>query len=116
MDRPERTAPRLDGARCAACGGPVPEANLRILARRDDLAFVEVDCPSCRSAGLAMLVGDAGRQDGPVGWEAPPIDLDDVEAIRRFLAGYRGDVHGLFTEAGPADRRPAAGESRGSAA
>jgi hypothetical protein len=116
MDRTERNAPRLDGACCAACGGPVPEANLRVLARRDDLAFVEVDCPSCRSAGLAMVVGDGGRQEGPIGWEAPPIDFEDVEAIRRFLAGYRGDVHGLFGETGPADRRPARGESHGSAA
>jgi hypothetical protein len=63
-----------------------------------------------------MVVGDGGRQEGPIGWEAPPIDFEDVEAIRQFLAGYRGDVHGLFGETGPADRRPARGESHGSAA
>jgi phage FluMu protein Com len=116
MDRPERPAPRLEGARCAACGGPVPEANLRVLARRDDLAFVEVDCPICRTTGLAILVGEAGSDGGPTGWEAPPIAAEDVEAVRQFLAGYHGDVRGLFGRSRPADRRTAGDESRGSAA
>jgi hypothetical protein len=115
MDRPERTAPRLEGARCAACGGSVPEANLTVLARRDDLAFVEVDCPACRSAGLAILIGDAGRRDRASDWDVPPIGLEDVEAVRLFLAGYVGDVHGLFGGGGPTGRRTADG-SRGSAA
>jgi hypothetical protein len=116
MDRPERIAPRLEGARCAACGGPVPAVNLRILARRDDLAFVEVACPACRSAGLAIVVGATGTLDGPIDWEAPAIAADDVAAVHEFLAGYRGDVHGLFAGSRRVERGPSGGDSHGSAA
>jgi len=41
-----------DGVDCAACGQFVPTDRIRVLARRDDIAFVEIHCPSCRSESL----------------------------------------------------------------
>ena len=60
---------------CTACGAPVPTGRIRILARRDDVAFVEPACPGCgsdfnpwppearRRPGLAPILDVAG--DGP---------------------------------------------------
>ena len=45
------------GVGCAACGELVPTDRVRILARRDDLVFVEIACPGCRSDSL----GPVGR-------------------------------------------------------
>ena len=99
MDPQDRPEIRLDGAECAACGRAVPEASVRVLAERDDLAFVEVDCPSCGSESLAILlgsIGDAPAVSVELSSEAgPALGLDDVQAMRTFLAGYRGDLRAL---------------------
>ncbi len=44
------------GVGCAACGELVPTDRIRILARRDDLVFVEIACPGCRSDSLGIVV------------------------------------------------------------
>jgi len=97
MDRRDRLGPRLENALCSACRAPVSSDCLRVLARRDDLAFVEVACAACGSWGLAIVLGPAGRTpDGPVDPEAPPVSTADVRAVADFLADYRGGVGGLF--------------------
>jgi hypothetical protein len=94
---------------CTACGAPVPTERIRILARRDDLAFVELDCAACGSTALGLLLapdgpdgepildvaGDAAtdarrRQPGTV----RAITADDVDAIRADLAAWDGDLVG----------------------
>ncbi len=112
------------GVGCAACGDLVPGDRIRILARRDDLAFVEIACPGCHSESLGIVVGPAAADDAPVPVMAPggygefgpddvdrfqaagPIDAEDVRAVRRLLAG--GDLAALL---GPPEP-PAAGSSR----
>ena len=94
------------GVDCAACGEFVPTARIRILARRDDIVFVEVTCPACRSDSLGIVIaedGDDADEDleavGPgLIWgefesadverfrEALPIDAADVDLVRRVLA------------------------------
>jgi hypothetical protein len=102
------------GVGCAACGGLVPSDRIRILARRDDVVFVEVACPDCRSDSLGIvvigIVDDAGAADDPdaaagaaygefgVGdrerfRDARPIATADVEAVRSLLA--RGGLAAL---------------------
>src|SRR4029079_9247043 len=88
------------GVDCAACGNFVPTERIRVLARRDDISFVEIDCPGCRSASLGIVIADHAR-DGSYGEfgpsdeerfrEAPPIGTDDVHL-----------VHDLLTRGGPA--------------
>jgi hypothetical protein len=94
------------GVGCAACGEIVPGDRIRILARRDDLTFVEVACPECRSESLGIVVTDPERDDASadldgVAWpawgefgsddvarfrDARPIAPADVETVRRLLA------------------------------
>jgi hypothetical protein len=96
-----------DGAMCTACGAPVPTGRIRLLASRDGVAFVRIVCDDCGSAAIGLLVDDAagdGRildlvADGPAGTPASgpvrqPITAADVEAVRRDLAAWDGDLVG----------------------
>ena len=108
-DVPEQFA---EGVDCAACGQSVGHESVRVLAVRDDLAFVEVDCPACGCEGLAILLGELG--DGPssrLPSDAPPVDVDDVIAMRSFLAGYSGNLSELAGRNGHPNRRGATGRS-----
>ena len=116
------------GVDCAACGGSVPTDRIRVLARRDDIAFVEIHCPACRSESLGIVVAaddDAvddedsavpvgpGRAYGEFGPDdverfrgASPIGLGDVDLVHDLLA--RGGLAALVDGGEP----PAAGSSR----
>jgi hypothetical protein len=122
MDPRDHPRPLLDGATCTACGAPVPTGRIRILARRDDLAFVELDCPACRSVALGLLLnaseadapafldvtsdppGGAGRPAGPRS-TFRPISAADVSAIRGDLAAWDGDLVGWLDAIERGDRR-----------
>jgi hypothetical protein len=111
------------GVDCAACGEFVPANRVRILARRDDVAFVEIACPACSSDSLGIVVAapieprvvDAGEDMRAVGpghpygeWgaadeerfrEALPIGVRDLEAVRSALA--RGGLSALVGDSEP---------------
>ena len=102
-----RTLP--DGALCTACGATVPNGRIRILARRDDLAFVQLDCVACGSAALGLLMDspaaggeqilDVAGDPLPVGGDTRgptlrAISQSDVDAIRDDLAAWDGDLVG----------------------
>jgi hypothetical protein len=97
------------GVECAACGDPVPTDRIRVLARRDDIVFVEIDCPGCRSEALGIVIAataDRENDDDPVATSVPapvalgefgpgdferfrgatPIGRRDVETVREILA------------------------------
>jgi hypothetical protein len=116
-DRPVRLA---DGAVCTACGAPVPTDRIRILARRDDLAFVELACLVCGSVALGLLMppdapdgeavldvaGDMPATARPPGTGTfRPISDADVQAIRDDLAAWQGDLVGWLDTLDDADRR-----------
>jgi hypothetical protein len=101
--------PLPDGALCTACGVPVPTGRIRILARRDDLAFVQLDCVACGSAALGLLMDSTaagGEQILDVAGDPVPargssrgatvraISQADVDAIRDDLAAWDGDLVG----------------------
>ena len=101
--------PLPDGALCTACGVPVPTGRIRILARRDDLAFVELDCVACGSAALGLLMDSpaaGGEQILDVAGDPVPVEASsrgatvraisqaDVDAIRDDLAAWDGDLIG----------------------
>jgi hypothetical protein len=117
-----------DGVDCAACGRFVPTDRIRVLARRDDIAFVEIHCPGCRSESLGIVIGadHEGHDDGAgaggsrtddvaVGpgriygefgpgdrerfREALPIDSADLETVRDLLA--RGGLAALVDASEP---------------
>jgi len=111
MDPRDRLQPFANGVDCAVCGGLVPMNRIRILARRDDLAFLELTCAACRSESLGIVV--AGRSDGsgsrPIYGEfepaddarfrdAPPIGVDDLLVARELLRS--GGIDALVGRAG----------------
>ena len=123
MDPRDRPRPLRDGASCTACGASVPTSEIRILAQRDDVAFVELDCPTCQSTTLALLIESADEAgastldvaddaaDGhlrPIRSIAGPITEGDVEALRRDLADWDGDLVGWLDALDRGDRRGSA--------
>jgi len=127
MDPRDGPRPLPDGARCTACGAPVPTGRIRVLARRDDMAFVELACTDCGSATLALLMPPSTPDGDPVldvaadvstsdltspagiarGHQAAfrPITQADVEAVRRDLAAWDGDLVGWLDAFDRGDRR-----------
>jgi hypothetical protein len=120
------------GVDCAACGQVVPTERVRVLARRDDIAFVEIHCPLCRSESLGIVIATEAAGDGPAGdpdrggmavgpgrtygeflpgdverfREALPIDRADLDLVHELLA--RGGIAALVGRGDP----PAAGSGR----
>jgi hypothetical protein len=94
MDPLDHVRADLGGLTCAVCDGPVPAGSVQLLAHRDALAFVQVDCAACRSTTLAFVLdGDAPSDGAP----APaPVTGDDVLDMHLFLRGWQGDLHGLL--------------------
>jgi hypothetical protein len=118
------------GVDCAACGELVPTGRIRILARRDDIVFVELTCPRCRSDSLGIVIAEEGSSATPTGdaeldaipvgpglaygefghedaerfHEALPIAASDVDLVRRLLA-ERG-LAALVDPSGPPDHPP----------
>jgi len=116
-----------DGVDCAACGLFVPTDRIRVLARRDDIAFVEIHCPACRSESLGIVIAsddEDGDADGSVAVgpglaygefgpsdeerfrEAQPIGSSDLALVHDLLA--RGGLAALVGGSEP----PAAGSGR----
>jgi len=112
MDPRDRLRPLLDGVGCTVCGVLVPVERIRVLAQRDDMAFVELACPACASATLGLLLateapdGNAILDVAPFGELSPtdearraaagPVTASDVRAAREFLAEWQGDLVGLL--------------------
>ncbi len=113
---------RLTGSGCTHCGAAVPVDRIAVLADHGDIAFVELDCPSCGSRTVTVVVAaDRGsRRPGsarpatavrpasgaaarPAG--APSFVEADVIAMRRFLAGWEGDLRTLLGDDGRRDPR-----------
>jgi hypothetical protein len=96
----------LMGTGCGRCGQPYGAQGIRVLAQREEIAFVQLVCEACQIQTLALVTGlPAGqRDDGGPGNPAPgeglAITEADVVDMRAFLADYRGDIRGLL-ERGP---------------
>jgi hypothetical protein len=101
----DRLGPIPDGVTCTACGASVPAEWIRILAHRDDLAFVELDCTGCGSRALGLLLA-SDEPGGPavldVAEDVPAdpalISAADVAAMRDYLADWDGDLRGLLAD------------------
>jgi hypothetical protein len=89
-----------DGHRCSVCEERVPATRVKLLAWRDDLAFLQIDCGTCFSSTLGFMV--AGRADAPAERPVPaPISADDVLDMHQLLASWRGDLTGLLNRNSP---------------
>lgn len=103
MDPLDHVRAGLDGLACAVCEGSVPAASIHLLAHRDALSFVQVDCPACRSSTLAFLL--EGRDGGTLGpSREAPVSSDDVLDMHLFLRDWRGDPSALIGGGSPGRR------------
>jgi hypothetical protein len=122
MDPRDRLRPIPAGAACTACGAPVPTSEIRILARRDDVAFVELACRSCGSEALALLIAGTGPDAPPVldlaADAGDPSDGEpdrtgisalDASILAAHLDAWQGDLVGWLDAIDPESR-----SSRGS--
>lgn len=112
MDPLDHLVALPDGLPCSVCEERVPATRIRLLARRDDLAFLEIDCDACGNATLGFVV--AGEADAPRDHPAAiPVSADDVLDMHQLLATWHGDLAGLLSHDPGAGRRLAG--DRGSA-
>jgi hypothetical protein len=109
MDDRGRRA-RLAGADCTSCGAAIPGDRIAVLADRGDIAFVELRCAACGSVTMGVVLAanpggarldtathpelDPAMEARLVG--TPALDEADVTAMRRFLAGWTGDLRTLL--------------------
>jgi hypothetical protein len=98
MDFRDRPRSRADDLACSVCREPVAPPRTRLLARRDDLLFVELRCAACASLTLGFVFTEDRRllPDVLRLADAPPISADDVLDMERHLAGWDGDLRGLL--------------------
>jgi hypothetical protein len=129
----------LLGAGCTKCGQPYTASGIRVLAQRDEVAFVELVCSTCQTQTMALVTGGTGGVGGsstpnqgilghypsdepddesqPQAEVAGPLAADaisetDVLEMRSFLAGYGGDVHDLLGRRDDSDGNSGGGKGR----
>jgi hypothetical protein len=109
MDGSEWLRTQLATFECPACGIEYRGSPIRLLAERDGLFFVDLDCTSCGSKTVAIvtvevddsepIIADANELRRSEGAGASAVSADDVLDMHQFLAGFQGDVRHLFRAA-----------------
>jgi hypothetical protein len=119
----------LLGAGCTRCGQPYAAQGIRVLAQREEIAFVQLVCFACQTQTLALVTGapaiegDPDGRNGDVRGDLPedvggarryasrgtgrPVSEADVLEMRSYLADYQGDLRGLVNRS-PDEHQPAA--------
>ncbi len=92
--------------KCGMCGHHYQSGNVNILGRKDDLWFLSVFCPSCRSQGLVAAVVKEGKVTELLTELTPeeqkrlatagPLTTDDLMDMHSFLRDFDGDFQSLF--------------------
>lgn len=127
MNGPEWLRSQLTSFTCPACRRHYQAGSIRLLAERDGLFFVDLDCMVCNSHTVAIVT--IGSDDAeaaiaevplasdihelvespPSGLPGTPVSADDVLEMHEFLAAFTGDVEQMFRaaarQAGGAERR-----------
>jgi hypothetical protein len=119
----------LLGAGCTRCGQPYAAQGIRVLAQREEIAFVQLVCFACQTQTLALVTGAPASEGDPDGrgrdvrGDLPQdegglgtytshgtgraISESDVLDMRSYLADYQGDLRSLVNRS-PDERRPGA--------
>ena len=115
MDPQDHLRELLDGISCTVCEERVPGDQIRLLARREDLLFLQVECTACGSTALGFLADEALLAEIDREAAAPPITTDDVLDMHDLLRTWDGDLVSLLrrddARHGAGTRAPRAGRS-----
>ena len=122
MDGPDWLRTQLTSFTCPACGRRYRGSKIRLLAERDGLFFVDLDCARCGSHTVAIVTVEIDDSQALItdvsdltlatdalpehlGEELPPgaalVTADDVLEMHEFLATFKGDVTTLFRGRAP---------------
>ena len=117
MDGPDWLRTQLTSFTCPACGRRYRGSKIRLLAERDGLFFVDLDCARCGSHTVAIVtvemddttasiteISDLSLSTDEIpehlGEELPAaaslVTADDVLEMHEFLAQFNGDISHLF--------------------
>jgi transcription elongation factor Elf1 len=130
MDGPDWLRTQLTSFTCPACGNRYRGSKIRLLAERDGLFFVDLDCSRCGSHTVAIVTVEIDESQAliteisdlnlstdalpehlgealPAG--AAPVTADDVLEMHEFLATFKGDARTLLR---PQARRTDGAERR----
>jgi predicted RNA-binding Zn-ribbon protein involved in translation (DUF1610 family) len=116
MDSPDWLRTQLTSFTCPACGRRYRDSRIRLLAEREGLFFVDLDCSRCGSHTVAILTVEIDESelsiidaldielavdltpehlDEPLPPGAAPVTADDLLDMHEFLSGFDGDVAAL---------------------
>jgi hypothetical protein len=97
----------LSNMKCGVCGHNYEFANVNVIGHREDLWFVTVFCPSCRSKGLVAAIVTEDKQLEVITElteaeltkfsASPSVGSDDVLDMHTFLEKFDGDFLSLFS-------------------
>jgi transcription elongation factor Elf1 len=115
MDSPDWLRTQLRSFTCPACGRRYRGSRMRLLAEREGLYFVDLDCSRCGSHTVAIVTVELEDSDVTIeisdialaqdtlehlGEELPAgaalVTADDVLDMHEYLAGFAGDVNSLL--------------------
>jgi hypothetical protein len=109
MDPLDPVRAGLDATRCGVCDGPVSGESTEVLAHRDGLAFLRLDCSACGSTTLAFVDGlghPSTASDSSSGLEgiadpgAPALTPNDVLDMHQLLEAWHGGLVDLLAPTG----------------
>src|SRR6476620_2243906 len=113
MDGHDWLRTQLTSFTCPACGRRYRGSNIRLLAQRDGLFFVDLDCARCGSHTVAIVTVEMDDTTASIseisdlslsadeipehlGEELPAgaslVTADDVLEMHEFLAKFNGDI------------------------
>jgi len=117
MDSPDWLRTQLTSFTCPACGRRYRGSRIKLLAEREGLFFVDLDCSRCGSHTVAIVtveldeaelsIIDASDIELAVDLEpehlgedlpaaASLVTADDVLEVHELLAGFDGDIQALL--------------------
>src|SRR4051812_13001428 len=117
MDSPDWLRTQLTSFTCPACGRRYRGSRIKLLAERDGLFFVDLDCSRCGSHTVAIVTVELDDTEFSIvnasdielevdllpehyGEALPdntdPVTADDVLDMHELLAGFDGDIHALL--------------------
>lgn len=122
MDGPDWLRTQLTSFTCPACGRRYRGSKIKLLAERDGLFFVDLDCSRCGSHTVAIVTVEIDDSHASIseisdltlsadasfdhfGEELPAgaalVTADEVLDMHQFLAAFQGDVSQLFRSGAP---------------
>ena len=96
----------LSNVKCGNCGQHCEPADIDVMGHQEDLWFLSVYCPSCKSQGLVVAAIEKSEVPEVVteltetekSKFSIPVSSDDIIDMHTFLKNFNGDFSSLFSE------------------